>query len=138
MRNKNDLIEKQKRFNNVFRLNHESIFMNRSFETVWTDTLAFVRAHKKIKTLDRENENDIINSCNTSITVQSKETGVPRDLSKDDFQYAWDRLVTKRILMLQDIDPELRGKKSIIFAFLANLPYIHYTVRPLKLSLNQT
>ncbi len=116
--------------------------MNKLFFEVWNDVLAFAKNHMEIETLSRNNENEIVSVNNESITVKSKKT-VKEDenlriLLKDDFQYAWTCLFSKKILRLNDIEPKLRGKKSIIFTFLAKAckPYISYTVRPLRLNLN--
>lgn len=105
--------------------------MIQSFERVWQDILNVARSRKEIKTLVQEKINAIVNVLDLSITVKSKETRNKRILPKKDFQYTWDRLRLKGIIGLQDIDPELRGRKSIIFAFLAILPYVNYKIEPL-------
>jgi len=105
--------------------------MIQSFEKVWQDILNIARSNKEIKTLVREKTNEIVNVFDVSITVKSKETRNKRILPKMDFQYAWNSLMSKKIIRLQDIDPELRGRKSIIFAFLARLPYVNYETKPL-------
>lgn len=105
--------------------------MIQSFEKVWQDILSVARSRKEIKTLVLEKTNEIVSVFDASITVKSKETRNKRILPKKDFQYAWDRLMLKRMIGLQDIDPELRGRKSIIFAFLAGLPYVNYKIEPL-------
>jgi len=112
--------------------------MIQSFEKVWQDILNIARSRKEIKTLVREKINEIVDVFDVSITVKSKETRNKRILPKKDFQYAWDRLRLKKIIGLQDIDPELRGRKSIIFAFLANLPYVNYEIKPLKIQLKES
>ena len=55
---------------------------------------------------------------NDSVTVKSKnplhKDEKKRILLKDDFQYTWTCLFLKKILELNDIEPKLRGRKSII------------------------
>jgi len=105
--------------------------MAQSFEKAWQDILNIARSREEIDTLVRRKVNDIVKVFEASITVRSKETGNNRILPKKDFQYAWNKLMQKRIIELQDIEPELRGRKSIIFAFLARLPYVNHEVKPL-------
>jgi len=110
-----------------------------SFEKVWRDILEIARSRKEIKTLVQGKINDIVNVFDVSITVKSKQTKKKRILPKKDFQYAWETLVQKKITGLQDIDPELRGRKSIIFAFLASLTYVTYETEPLlRIRLEET
>ena len=105
--------------------------MTRSFEKVWQGILNIAKSCKEIKTLVRKKVNGIVSVSDVSITVRSKETGNNRILPEKDFQYAWGRLVQQKTIELQDIEPELRGRKSIIFAFLARLPYVDYETEPL-------
>ena len=102
-----------------------------SFERVWEDILDYARSLEEVETLARKKTNEIVNVFDASITVRSKETRKKRILSKKDFQYAWNRLLSKKAIVLQDIDPELRGKKSIVFAFLEGLPYVKCEIEPL-------
>jgi len=84
-----------------------------------------------VKTLVKGKENEIVSTCDVSIAVKSRETKNRRIISKDDFRYAWNNLKSKRTIKLQDIDPILRGRKSIVFAFLARLPYVDYELSPI-------
>ena len=50
--------------------------------------------------------------------VMSKETGKPRDLTKENFCFAWNKLCKKKVLTFKDLDPILIGKRAIIIAIL--------------------
>ena len=109
--------------------------MSKSFNKVWRDILTIARSRTDIHTLAQKKLNLILPGNNSKIIVQSLATGNPRNLLKEDFQYAWKKLVEKGKIVLTDIEPELRGRKSIIFAFLGNLRYIEYKTKPLTLQL---
>jgi len=99
----------------------------KTFEQVWLDILDFAKNQSTIKTLVQEVRNDIISTDDKNITVKCRRTGNERVLWKDDFQYAWKCLESKNAITLQDIEPRLRGRKSIIFAFLAkSLSYVNW------------
>jgi len=111
--------------------------MSRSFDEIWKDILTIARSQTEIRTLVRKFLNFIINVNESKIVVQSKNTENIRNLLKDDFQYAWEKLVQYRKIILNDIEPELRGRKSIIFSFLEKLDYVDYKIKPLTLLLKE-
>ena len=108
--------------------------MSEPFDEIWRELLSIVHSEEKIPTLVQKNVN-LIWSDNNKIIVQSVITGNPRYLTKDDFQLAWHKLVELGKLELNDIDPELRGRRSIIFAILERLPNVCYKEKPLTLFL---
>jgi len=110
--------------------------MSKPFDDVWIDLLLVAEA-TEIKTLVQKNVNLILDRKDSKITVQSVITKNPRNLAKEDFKFVWEKLGKSKKLRLKDIDPELRGRRSIIFALLAQLEYIDYTTNPLTIILKQ-
>jgi len=108
-----------------------------NFTSVWSHVTRYASHSKTIVTLDRRITNRIVQSSNIEIVVVSEasRTGHERHLRRGDFQLAWDRLVLRKSIGLDDIDPELRGKRAIIFAFLSKVPGVKYTLRPLTIHL---
>ncbi|MGQ4916066.1 MAG: hypothetical protein ACP6IU_15145 [Candidatus Asgardarchaeia archaeon] len=109
-----------------------------NFEEVWEYLKKIAKEEKTIRTLSRGSNNKILDVSDHGIIVLSESgKGKERILYKTDFHYAWKKLVSKGTLTLEDIAPELHGKKAIILAFLARLPFVTATTYPkieLKLS----
>jgi len=109
--------------------------MPKKFDEVWHDIIELARSDDEISTLVQKKLNYILRVDNEKIIVQSKATENQRELLKENFQYAWNKLIQFGKIVLNDIEPELRGRKSIIFTFLEKLPYIEYKTKPLTLQL---
>ena len=66
----------------------------------------------------QEKENVVEKVGNNEVVVRSKETEKLRDLTKENFCFAWDKLYKKKVLTLDDLANMLIGKRAIIVAIL--------------------
>jgi hypothetical protein len=111
------------------------------FNNVWKLVTSYGHANHTIETLDRHVVNKVIEVTENEIVVMSEESkdGIERHLRREDFRYVWHLLSFRKSLFLDDIDPELRGRKAIIFAILAGagIPNVSYRLGPLMLHLDK-
>ena len=108
--------------------------VKKEWPDVWKDIRSVVsrikNSGKEIRTLCRGYPNTVLEVTPSSIVVMShrplkKGEYKPRRITEEDFQYVWSRLLEKgRIEGLNDI-PKVRGRRAIICAILAMLPYIN-------------
>jgi len=110
----------------------------KSFEQIWKTLTEYAKTNPSIETLVRRYINQIEEVDAESIVVRSmaSRASKKRTLYKSDFRQAWNILVNKRSLVLSDIDPGLRGKRAIIFAFLSKVKGITHSTEPLTLRLH--
>ena len=111
----------------------------KDFESAWKSIGIYARAHDKIETLEMHVINDIGKATSREVIVASHASKKRRHrtLSKEDFRYAWEMLVARDSIGLDDIDPELRGRRAIILAFLQKVPDVEYSLKPLRLRLKK-
>lgn len=109
------------------------------FNSAWAHITSYAKGHATIVTLDRRIVNQIVQTTNTEIVVisQASRNGHERHLKQGDFRFAWDRLVFLKSMTLNDIDPRLRGRRAIVFAFLSRVPGVEYTLNPLTLHMHR-
>jgi|Deesub1362A_J573_1020465.scaffolds.fasta_scaffold00057_98 hypothetical protein len=107
----------------------------KNFENMWEELRDIIQGLDEVRTLSRGNINRIVKVTETSITVQNIDTLVEREISKEDFEYAWEVLESQGKLYMEDLAPRLHGRKAIIMALLNKLPYISYSNRPVTLHL---
>lgn len=73
-----------------------------NFETIWENVIEYVKRHSEIETLsDRPSINDIVEVGDDRIVVIPKNPRKElkeRKLTKKDFRYAWNILVSKQSL----------------------------------------
>ena len=107
----------------------------KDFDSAWYDIVSELKKKKFLYTLSKKTRNDILKVADDYIVVSSEKPlhgdRKKRIIRKDDLRFAWGILENKRFLELQDIEPELRGRKSITLAILSQLPYISYETKPL-------
>jgi len=102
------------------------------WDEVWEDIKRVARElrHAGITTLCKGNPNDILEVMDDRIIVRARkpirpETGLKRRvLKEDDFRYVWDVLVRKGLIMGLDEVPKVRGRRAVISAIMAQLPYV--------------
>ena len=102
------------------------------FEEVWGEILEIARRKVSIKTLGMRVENEIISVKSDKIMVVSERTGKERPVRKEDVKMDWEILVNKGSLQIGE---EKSWHGSIVAAFLAELPFVGYTLRPRTLYL---
>ena len=102
------------------------------FEEVWEEILEIARMKDSIKTLDMRVENEIISVKSDRIMVVSERTGKERPVRKEDVKMDWEILASKGSLQIGE---ENSWHGSIVAAFLAELPFVGYTLRPRTLYL---
>lgn len=111
------------------------------FNNVWKLVTSYGHANHTIETLDRHVVNTVVGVNEDEIVVKSEESkeGIERHIRREDFGYVWCLLSFRKTLVLRDIDPELRGRKAIIFAILAmaGIPHVSYRLGPLRLHLDK-
>jgi len=110
----------------------------KSFEEIWKILTEYAKSNSSIETLVRRYTNQIegVNAEKIVIKSLAPRASKKRTLSKSDFRQTWNMLVSKGSLVLSDIDPRLRGKRAIIFAFLSKVKGITHSTKPLTLRLN--
>ena len=96
---------------------------------VWEEIKELVKSMRRIETLCQKVPNDVLEVAGNRIIVMShrpKRPGIPRPgvLKENDFRYAWNVLTSKRVIVGTDQIEEVRGRRSIILAILAQLPYV--------------
>ena len=107
------------------------VLRNRDFEFIWGFLKAYARRSKVIYTLSKKVENEIKSVTEDKIIVLSKEgKGILREIYKQDFKFAWDKFIKSDLLTLDDLSPELHGRKAIVMAFLATLPFVEVLSTP--------
>ena len=111
----------------------------KNFDSTWTSIKFYASHHGSISTLDKRIVNEIVQTTDEAIVVvsQASKHSNQRRLTRKDFLFAWDCLVSSKSLTLKDIDPRLRGRRAIIFAFLSKLPDVNCTLNPLTLHLKK-
>ena len=102
------------------------------FEDVWGEILEIARRKASIKTLGMCVENEIISVESDRIMVVSERTGKERPVRKEDVKMDWEILANKGLLQKGE---EKSWHGSIVAAFLAELPFVDYTLRPRTLYL---
>jgi hypothetical protein len=103
-----------------------------TFEKVWEDILEFAERERSVRTLDQKILNRVVDVQKDQIVVVSERTGKERPVKKEDVKADWEILAGKGTLVNGE---EKSWHGSIIAAFLAQLPYISYTLRPRTLYL---
>ena len=95
------------------------------FDFIWLDLIKILKEREAVYTLSQQKvENKITKISSNFIEVVSEDTGKPRRIEKDDIEYAWNMLFEKETLEIDDVEPHLRYRKSIVIALLEQLPYI--------------
>ena len=102
------------------------------FEDVWEEILEIARRKASIKTLGMRVENEILSVKSDKIMVVSERTGKERPVRKEDVKMDWEILASKGSLQIGE---EKSWHGSIVAAFLAELPFVDYTLRPRTLYL---
>ena len=102
------------------------------FEEVWEEILEIARRKASIKTLGMRVENEILSVESDKIMVVSERTGKERPVRKEDVKMDWEILASKGSLQIGE---EKSWHGSIVAAFLAELPFVDYTLRPRTLYL---
>lgn len=102
------------------------------FEKVWQQILRCAREKGEISTLDRRILNRIVSFAENAVYVVSEKTKRQRCISKRDFQRCWNVLIENGRL---SIPPVHVWNERIIMAFLAHLPCVEFSLRPLTLYL---
>lgn len=101
-----------------------------SFTNTWAAIIRFAESKSFVSTLSRGNDNEI-RPGDGAIEVRNLDTNEWRELDKADFRFAYDVLWEKDRLTLDDIEPELAGRKSTVMAILAKALKLDYDGRPL-------
>jgi len=96
---------------------------------VWEEIRELIRSMRQIKTLCQKVPNDVLEVAGDRIVVMShrpKRPGTPRPrvLKESDFRYVWGVLANNRVIVGVDQIKEVRGRRSVILAILAQLPYV--------------
>ncbi len=112
------------------------------FDSIWLDIVKILREKEFISTLSSNVRNEIVEIGDEYIIVRSERPlhGIRkiREIRKNDLKIAWNILQKKGFLELQDIEPVLRGRKSITLAILALHPNITYKIKPrIRLTLHK-
>lgn len=102
------------------------------FEDVWEEILEIARRKVSIETLGMRVENEILSVKSDRIMVVSERTGKERPVRKEDVKMDWEILASKGTLQIGE---EKSWHGSIVAAFLAELPFVGYTLRPRTLYL---
>jgi len=102
----------------IYEFVHKYYNHNPNPNAVWSHVRECLKAGDVVKTLSQGKENVVKNVENNKIRVRSKETGKPRDLTKEDFCFVWKELCKKKVLTLKDLAPKLIGRRAIIVAIL--------------------
>jgi len=108
------------------------------FEKAWYDLRELAGKQGQVHTVGGMNVRNVVDDVTDSrITVTSQRTGKPRHLDRDDFRFAWDKLSEQGKLTMSDLEPALRYRKAVVFAFLANLDCVRLTPgsRPAQITL---
>ena len=118
----------------TFQIGHEGLsnVVILEFEKVWLQILRCAHEKREVSTLDRGIVNRIVSLTDSAIVVVSEKTKRERSISKKDFQRCWRVLRENGRLF---IPPVHVWNERIIMAFLAHLPYVEYSLRPLTLYL---
>jgi hypothetical protein len=118
----------------TFQIGHEGLsnLVILEFEEVWPKILRCANKSREVSTLDRGIVNRIVSLTDSAIVVVSEKTKRQRSISKKDFQRCWSVLIADGRLF---IPPVHVWNERIIMAFLAHLPYVEYSLRPLTLHL---
>lgn len=102
------------------------------FEEVWKGILDIARTKTSIKTLGMGVDNRIIAVNPDKIIVVSERTGKERAVRKDVVKLDWEILASKGSLRIGE---EKSWHGSIVATFLAELPFVDYTLKPRTLYL---
>lgn len=105
-----------------------------NLEEVWEEILDIARRKDSIQTLGLELNNEIIAIKPDKIIVISERTGKERPVRKEDVRMDWEILASKGSLRIGE---EKSWHGSIVAEFLAELPFIDYTLRPRTLYLRK-
>ncbi len=97
------------------------------FEKVWNDIVSFAEDQQGVRTLDQKILNKVVSIEKDQIIVVSERTGKERPVKKEDVKADWEILAGKGSLVNGE---EKSWHGSIIAAFLAQLPYVSYSLRP--------
>lgn len=88
------------------------------FEQSWNDIVRFAESEDDVTTITMNNRNSI-ERADGAIHVRNLETQKRREVEKEAFRHAYRLLERNGELTLDDIEPELAGRKSIVLAILA-------------------
>lgn len=102
------------------------------FEDVWEEILEIARRKASIKTLGMRVQNEIISVKSDKIMVVSERTSKERPVRKEEVKMDWEILASKGTLQIGE---EKSWHGSIVATFLAELPFVGYTLRPRTLYL---
>ena len=100
-----------------------------SFEHSWEDIVEFAESEQYVKTIFHGNKNEI-RVVEGAIEVKNLNTQTTRTIERAEFRFAHQRLDDRGQLMLEDIEPELAGKKSMVLAILAAALNLETDKRP--------
>lgn len=101
-----------------------------SFDEVWDQIRQFADSNTYVSTLSRGNQNEI-RLGDASIQVRNLNMDEWRTIDREDLRFAFRILYENRELTLDDVEPELAGRKSMVVAILATALDLEYDPRPL-------
>ena len=109
----------------------------RNFDEVWKRVLSYCSTTKEVTTLVRKNRNVIVGTGPDYVIVRSdfpEDKSVPKErkLIRRDFEYAWKTITSKGRISLDDLDPKLRHRKSIICTLLVKSGSVSVSGSPMN------
>ena len=103
----------------------------KSFNDTWNAITRFAESESVVSTLSHGNDNEI-RVDSGAVQVRNLNTGEWREIDKEDFRFAFELLSTQGELTLNDIEPELAGRKSMVTAILTKALDLDFDRRPLR------
>ena len=97
------------------------------FDEAWNAIVQYANGREEIFTLCRHIGNRIVRANgNEIVVISSRPISVltERVLTKVNFQRAWNQLIRSGELYMNDLDPDLRGKRAIIMKLISVVPGI--------------
>jgi hypothetical protein len=92
---------------------------------------------KKLFTLGHKNEFSVVDIDEKYVVVKPSAKDVERKIKTNDFQNAYDELMTNGSITLKRIRSFSEMNPVYIAAMLAQLTYVSYTARPIVLTLSR-
>lgn len=116
-------------------VSQESGNENRDFENAWIAILQYAESQSYVATLSHGNENEI-RQGEDAVEVRNVKTDEWREIPREDFRFAYEILQEEGTLTLDNIEPDLAGRKSMVSAILARALDLEYDSRPLTVYLS--